>query len=192
MNLQGLVSKKKMFYQMKVKHEQEVTERKCHAHQLEVNKLKEGVSARLKNLHITLARVCRISLSLSLSLSNEVSTSFVLSHQLKQTHTEEEEEEEKKEKCRLIQERTSNLTSYMDHIHTTSSEYLSQMRADLAWKVSLLQAELASGGNVKFSPPDGGHGGHWHRACTELVKSRFSVANWQVGVAPELGGIPCY
>ena len=46
-----------MFYRMKVKHEQEVMDRKCHAHQQEVRQLQEVVSGRLRTLHTALGRV---------------------------------------------------------------------------------------------------------------------------------------
>ena len=46
-----------MFYRMRVKHEQEVMERKCHAHQQEVRRLQEVVSGRLRTLHTALGRV---------------------------------------------------------------------------------------------------------------------------------------
>ena len=114
-----------------------------------------------------------------------------ISHQLKlfrdDTEEEEEEEERKREKCRLIQERIEHLTSYLDHITATSSDHLSRLRNELDWQTRLWQIELGSGGNIKFLAPVEGH---WHRACTELVKSRFSAANWQVGVASEPGESP--
>ena len=119
---------------------------------------------------------------------------YLISHQLKQFHdaTEEEEEEEerKREKCRLIQERIEHLTSYLDHVTITSSDHLSQLRKELDWQTRLWQTELESGGNTKFLAPVGGREGHWHRTCTELIKSRFSAANWQVGVASEPGESP--
>jgi Leucine-rich repeat (LRR) protein len=152
--VQGLVSKKKMFYRMKVKHEQEVMDRKCHAHQQEVRQLQEVVSGRLRTLHTALGRL----------------------KQFYDDTEEEEEEERKREKCRLIQERIEHLTSYLDHITATSSDHLSRLRNELDWQTRLWQIELGSGGNIKFLAPVEGH---WHRACTELVKSRFSAANWQ-------------
>ena len=88
----------------------------------------------------------------------------------------------------LVQSRVEDLTSYLDHISTVSSEHISQLKRELTWHTRLVQMELASGGNVKFLAP---HEGGWGKACRELVKSRFSVANWQVGVASEPGDSPC-
>ena len=47
-----------IFYRMKAKHAQEVTDRKCHTHQQEVNKLKEVIFTRLRALHSALRTVC--------------------------------------------------------------------------------------------------------------------------------------
>ena len=170
---------------MKVKHEWEVMERKCHAHQQEVRQLQEVVSTRVWTLHSALGRVRQPPTPLH-RLKPHPPLSPI-SHQLTQkeeeNEEEEEEEEERREKCRLIQERVDSLSSYLDHIRTTSHAHQSRLKRDLARQVKLLETELGSGGNAKFSPPAGGHSGHWHRACVELVKSRFSAANWQVGVA---------
>ena len=98
---------------------------------------------------------------------------------------EEEEESEMEEKWRLIEKRIKDLMSYLSHTHSTSSEHQSQLKRQLHWQTSLWGAELESGGNVKFSAPRD-CGGSWEKACMELVKSRFSAANWQVGVATVL------
>ena len=192
-----------MFYRMRVKHEQEMVERKCYAHQQEVRQLQEVVSTRLRILHSALRKVRPSHLHLSIfhihththtqKLKESTNTPDNNKQQQKQQQQqkeeeeedEEEEESEMEEKWRLIEKRIKDLMSYLSHTHSTSSEYQSQLKRQLHWQTSLWGAELQSGGNVKFSAPRD-CGGNWEKACMELVKSRFSAANWQVGVATVL------
>ena len=178
-----------MFYRMRVKHEQEMVERKCYAHQQEVRQLQEVVSMRLRILHSALRKVRPSHLHLSIfhihihthTQKLKESTNTPDNNKQQQKQQQQEEESEMEEKCRLIEKRIKDLMSYLSHTHSTSSEYQSQLKRQLHWQTSLWGAELQSGGNVKFSAPRD-CGGNWEKACMELVKSRFSAANWQVGV----------